>query len=81
LQPTSEKKEEKEVILQPPEQGQSPIYLFKYVLKSSETRRQYLQWLKLFFDFLDLTGTLEEKTAENTWTNQKRILNGVRIVS
>lgn len=67
-------------ITQPPKQGQRPIYSFIYVLKSSETRRQYLQRLKLFFDFLDLTGTLEENSAENTWTNQDRILNGRRIV-
>jgi hypothetical protein len=33
-------------------------------LKSSETRRQYPKRLKLFFDYIDLTGKLEEQAAE-----------------
>lgn len=49
---------------------QSPIDSFRYALKSYEARRQYPRRLKILFDFLDLSGTLEEQAAENTWTNQ-----------
>jgi hypothetical protein len=55
LQSIVEKKEEKEITLQ------SPIYSFMYSLKSSEAKRQYPKRLKMLFDFLDLSGSLEEQ--------------------
>jgi hypothetical protein len=35
-----------------------------YALKSSESRRQYPRRLKLFFDFIGLSGTLSEQAVE-----------------
>lgn len=35
-----------------------------YALKSSEARRQYPKRLKLLFDFIGLSGSLEEQASE-----------------
>jgi hypothetical protein len=35
-----------------------------YALKSSESRRQYPRRLKLFFDFIGLSGTLSEQAVD-----------------
>jgi hypothetical protein len=43
---------------------QNPVGSFGYALKSSEARRQYPKRLKMLFDFLDLTGSLEEQATE-----------------
>jgi hypothetical protein len=43
---------------------QSPLYSFMYALKSSEARRQYPKRLKMLFDFLNLSGSLEEQANE-----------------
>ena len=49
---------EKEII------RQSPVYSFMYALNSSEARRQYPKRLKMLFDFLNLSGSLEEQANE-----------------
>jgi hypothetical protein len=54
----TEKKEEKGIT------QQCPLYSFMYALKSSETRRQYPKRLKKLFDFLNLSGSLEEQANE-----------------
>jgi hypothetical protein len=41
-----------------------PLDSFMYALKSSESRRQYPRRLKLFLDFIGLTGTLNEQATE-----------------
>jgi hypothetical protein len=38
--------------------------MFLYAIKTPETRRQYMSKLKAFFDFLELTGTLEEQSIQ-----------------
>jgi hypothetical protein len=43
---------------------QSPVYSFMYALNTSETRRQYPKRLKMLFDFLNLSGSLEEQANE-----------------
>jgi hypothetical protein len=43
---------------------QKPVYSFMYALKSSEARRQYPKRLKMLFDFLNLSGSLEEQANE-----------------
>ncbi|MGA9169439.1 MAG: hypothetical protein WBZ20_04755 [Nitrososphaeraceae archaeon] len=43
---------------------QNPLYPFMYALKSSEARRQYPKRLKMLFDYLKLSGTLEEQAKE-----------------
>jgi hypothetical protein len=55
----TEKNEEKQGITQ-----QSPLYSFMYALKSSEARRQYPKRLKMLFDFLGLSASLEEQANE-----------------
>gem|GEM_PF-6489856 len=42
----------------------SPLESFMYALKSSESRRQYPRRLKLFFDSVGLSGTLNEQAIE-----------------
>ena len=54
----TEKKEEKGIA------QQCPLYSFMYALKSSEARRQYPKRLKKLFDFLNLSGSLEEQANE-----------------
>jgi hypothetical protein len=43
---------------------QNPLYQFMYALKSSEARRQYSKRLKMLFDYLKLSGPLEEQAKE-----------------
>jgi integrase len=43
---------------------QNPVYSFMYALNSSEARRQYPKRLKMLFDFLNLSGSLEEQANE-----------------
>ena len=43
---------------------QNPLYPFMYALKSSEARRQYSKRLKMLFDYLKLSGPLEEQAKE-----------------
>jgi hypothetical protein len=38
-----------------------PIHKFMYALKSSEGRRQYPKRLKMLFDYLKLSGPIEEQ--------------------
>ena len=45
-------------------QRHSPLYSFMYALKSSEARRQYPKRLKLLFDYLKLSGSLQEQAIE-----------------
>lgn len=54
--------EEHKVITQ--QRQQSPLYLFMYALKSSEARGQYPKRLKMFFDYLELSNSLEEQSVE-----------------
>jgi hypothetical protein len=44
-------------------QQQSSLYSFMYALKSSEARRQYPKRLKMLFDYLKLSGSLEEQAT------------------
>jgi integrase len=41
--------------------GQDPLTIFKYALKSSESQRQYPGRLKIFLDYLGLEGTIQEQ--------------------
>jgi hypothetical protein len=41
---------------------QDPLEPFFYALKSRESRRQYPKRLKMFLDFIELGGSLEEQT-------------------
>jgi hypothetical protein len=41
-----------------------PMAKFMYGLKSSEARRQYPRRLKMFFDFIDLEGTINEQARQ-----------------
>jgi hypothetical protein len=43
---------------------QSPLYPFMYALKSSEARRQYPKRLKMLFDYLKLSGALEQQAID-----------------
>lgn len=43
---------------------ESPIYSFMYALKSSEARRQYPKRLKMLFDYVNLSGSLENQAME-----------------
>jgi hypothetical protein len=43
---------------------QNPLYPFMYALKFSEARRHYPKRLKMLFDYLKLSGTLEEQAKE-----------------
>src|SRR5215467_7353819 len=40
---------------------EGPLYAFMYALKSSEARRQYPKRLKMLFDYLKLSGPIEEQ--------------------
>ena len=44
--------------------GQNPIAVFSYALKAPETKRQYPQRLRVFFNFLKLDGSLEEQARQ-----------------
>jgi integrase len=44
--------------------GQDPLMIFKYALKSSESQRQYPGRLKVFLDYLGLGGTIDEQTKD-----------------
>jgi hypothetical protein len=43
---------------------QNPLTVFVYALKSSESQRQYPKRFKVFLDYVDLTGSLEEQAKE-----------------
>ena len=43
---------------------EDPLYAFMYALKSSEARRQYPKRLKMLFDYLKLSGSIEEQAKE-----------------
>ena len=43
---------------------EDPLYAFMYALKSSEARRQYPKRLKMLFDYLKLSGLIEEQAKE-----------------
>jgi hypothetical protein len=42
----------------------NPLYMFMYALKSSEARRQYPKRLKMLFDHLKLSGSIDEQARE-----------------
>ncbi|HEX5978448.1 MAG TPA: hypothetical protein VFY68_14290, partial [Nitrososphaeraceae archaeon] len=72
----TEKVEEKDIT------QSRPLYSFMYALKSSEARRQYPKRLKKLFDFLNLTGSLEEqaneflnKARQNVQWSQNSVMN------
>jgi integrase len=44
--------------------NQSPLAVFIYALKSSESQRQYPRRLKVFFDYLRLEGTIEDQATQ-----------------
>jgi len=44
-----------------------------YALRSSEGRRQYPKKLKIFFDFLDLLGSVEEQGREFLYKAKQNI--------
>jgi integrase len=46
--------------------GQDPLTIFKYALKSSESQRQYPGRLKVFLDYLGLEGTIDEQARDLT---------------
>jgi hypothetical protein len=53
------------VISQGPElKKEDPLYAFMYALKSSEARRQYPKRLKMLFDYLKLSGSIQEQAIE-----------------
>ncbi|MGB7954745.1 MAG: hypothetical protein WCF23_12270 [Candidatus Nitrosopolaris sp.] len=41
-----------------------PLSAFTYALKAPETRRQYSSRLKVFFDFMQFDGPLEQRAKE-----------------
>ncbi len=41
-----------------------PLAMFVYALRAPETRRQYPKRLKIFFDYLELKGSIEEQAGE-----------------
>jgi hypothetical protein len=43
------------------EQEQNPLANFMYAPKAPETKRQWPRRLKMFLDFLQLDGSLEEQ--------------------
>ena len=43
---------------------QDPICVFRYALKSSESQRQYPGRLKVFLDYLDLKGNIQDQARE-----------------
>jgi len=58
-----------------PIEDDNPLAMFMYGLKAKETRRQYPRRLKVFMDYCNLDGLLEQQTGElfhcakhnNTW--------------
>jgi hypothetical protein len=52
------------LIIQELDRANGPLHSFMYALNSSESRRQYPRRLKLFFDFIGLSGTLGEQSVE-----------------
>jgi hypothetical protein len=46
------------------EQEQNPMTNFMYALKAPETRRQWPRRLKIFLDFLQLEGSVEERARQ-----------------
>jgi hypothetical protein len=46
------------------EEEDHPLSVFLYALKAPETKRQYPRRLKVFLDFLNLDGTLEQQSKE-----------------
>jgi len=44
--------------------AQDPIRVFRYALKSSESQRQYPGRLKVFLDYLDLKGDIQDQARE-----------------
>ena len=46
------------------EQEQNPMTNFMYALKAPETRRQWPRRLKIFLDFLQLEGSVEEQARQ-----------------
>jgi hypothetical protein len=48
----------------PSTSDQNPLAVFMYALKSSESQRQYPKKFKVFLDYVDLTGSLEEQAKE-----------------
>ena len=48
------------------EQATNPLSQFLYALKAYETRRQWPNRLKVFFDFLGLVGNLDEHAKQFT---------------
>ena len=57
----------------------NPITNFLFALKAPETKRQYPRRLEVFLDFLNMTGSFEEKAltfyqksiANSKWLSQK----------
>ena len=43
---------------------QNPMAAFLYALKAPESRRQYPRRFKMFLDFLNIQGTLEEQAKQ-----------------
>ena len=44
------------------EMAKNPLTVFEYALRSPESKRQYPKRLKVFLDFLKLSGDLEAQT-------------------
>jgi hypothetical protein len=58
IQPFQQQLEEKKE-----QRTTNPLNSFIYALRSSEAQKQYSIRLKMFFNFLDLHGTLEEQAT------------------
>jgi hypothetical protein len=46
------------------EQHQDPLSLFLYALKAAESKRQYPRRFKMFLDYLNLKGTIQEQAKQ-----------------
>ncbi|HEX2306218.1 MAG TPA: hypothetical protein VHH33_08000 [Nitrososphaeraceae archaeon] len=46
------------------QEHENPMEVFLYALRAPETKRQYPKRLKVLFDFLALSGTIEEQAHE-----------------
>jgi hypothetical protein len=46
------------------EQHQDPMTIFLYALKSPESKRQYPRHFKMFLDYLNLKGTIQEQAKQ-----------------
>ena len=46
------------------EQQQDPLSIFLYALNAPETKRQYPRRFKMFLDYLNLKGTLQERAKQ-----------------